>query len=161
MIIIALGSNLGARQINLKEAALKLEENQIKILQASALYETEPVGFTDQPSFLNSVIEVETELKPLDLLHTCLKIEDDMGRIRVKKWGPRLIDIDLICYHQIQLNSRELILPHPYFSQRRFVMEPLLEIAEDLAITPTYTVKELYAQLTDPSEVKRLSHSWL
>lgn len=160
MIIIALGSNMGDRQRNLKEATIKLEQHQIKIVRASDLYETEPVGFTDQPSFFNAVIEVATDLKPLDLLNTCLKIEDEMGRIRVKKWGPRLIDLDLICYHQIEHQSKELILPHPYFNQRRFVMEPLLEIAEDLIITPNNKVKDLYAQLTDHSEVKRLSYSW-
>ena len=130
MILIGLGSNMGDREKNL-EAALRLleEDSGIFIDQISAIYETAPFGVTDQADFLNMVAEITTKLSPYQLLAKCLAVEDLMGRVRTRHWGPRVIDIDLLVYDEIQLNEAALQLPHPGFSQRAFVLIPILDIA--------------------------------
>ena len=131
---IALGSNLhsslGDRASNLREALRRLEE--LGDLRAiSSFFDTEPVGYLDQPHFLNAAAVLETSLVPLDLLRGLLAIEKAMGRERLIAKGPRVIDLDLLLYSDRVLNTTELTLPHPEMQSRRFVLEPLSEIAGD------------------------------
>lgn len=128
---LLLGANLGDRKSNLEKAA-HLIEKRIGIIKAkSALYETKPWGKPDQPDFLNQVLLIETELNPGPILRTALTIEHDLGRIRQEKWGARLIDIDLLYVGDQILHSEDLTLPHPGIAHRRFVLEPLAELAPD------------------------------
>ncbi|MDU2066660.1 MAG: 2-amino-4-hydroxy-6-hydroxymethyldihydropteridine diphosphokinase, partial [Sporomusaceae bacterium] len=157
MIYLSLGSNMGNRASYLKEACCLLLEKQIRICHMSSFYETEPVGFREQPDFLNLVLAVETKHSPEELLKICLEIEAQLGRVRVKKWGPRVVDIDLILYHQEVRKSEFLVLPHPLFTKRRFVLEPLAEIAEDEIVFEGKTAKQLVAELTDRDFVRKVA----
>lgn len=155
MIALGLGSNLGNRAENIINALNCLCANHpITILQVSSLYETAPIGFLNQPSFLNAVAEIQTLLDPLSLLESCLQTEKLLGRIRDIKWGPRSIDIDLLLYHTIRLDSETLALPHPFLHERRFVLEPLLEIAQDAMLVDGQTATQMLTQLEDKAEVK-------
>lgn len=155
MIALGLGSNLGNRSDNIINALNYLSANNpITILQVSSLYETAPVGFLDQPSFLNVVTEIQTELEPLSLLEACLQTEKMMGRTRNIRWGPRSIDIDLLFYHTIKVESEALTLPHPCLHERRFVLEPLAEIASDIVIGEGQTVSQSLAKLENNNEVR-------
>jgi 2-amino-4-hydroxy-6-hydroxymethyldihydropteridine diphosphokinase len=108
-----------------------MEKRAIRIIQESALYQTEAWGVEEQPFFYNQVLEVATSLSPLALLEVVLEIEAEMGRKRIQKWGTRLIDIDLLFYGQQIINSEKLILPHPFISERNFVLAPMAEIAPE------------------------------
>ncbi len=132
---LALGSNLGDRQKNLESAMAALEAAGVRIVQRSAIYETEPQDFEDQPWFLNMALEVETSCFPIHLLTLLKRIEHEMGRIRGREAvpkGPRTIDLDILLYGKTELDVPQLTIPHPRMSARRFVLEPLLEIAPDL-----------------------------
>lgn len=131
---LGLGSNLGDRAYYLEEAISGLASPTIKIMATSQIYETEPWGVMDQPLYWNQVIEVETTLEPLDLLHVCQEIEHRLGRERKVHWGPRTIDIDLLLYDNRVSESEELMLPHPYLEDRAFVIAPLREIAPKLVL---------------------------
>jgi 2-amino-4-hydroxy-6-hydroxymethyldihydropteridine diphosphokinase len=126
---IALGSNLDSPR---QQVLLAMEKiNTIpgcRVIKRSSLYETAPVGYVDQPHFINAVIKIETELSPLDLLHALQQIEMDQGRTRTIKNGPRIIDCDLILYSTINMQTEELTLPHPRMLERDFVLQPLAEI---------------------------------
>jgi 2-amino-4-hydroxy-6-hydroxymethyldihydropteridine diphosphokinase len=131
---IALGSNLasefGDREANLREAVRRLGElGEVKAV--SQFYDTEPVGYLDQPRFLNAAVVLETELEPVELMRALLDIEKAMGRERVIAKGPRVIDLDLLLYGEHVMSTAELTLPHPEMQERRFVLEPLAEIAGD------------------------------
>jgi 2-amino-4-hydroxy-6-hydroxymethyldihydropteridine diphosphokinase len=131
---IALGSNLasefGDREANLREAVRRLGElGDVKAV--SQFYDTEPVGYLDQPRFLNAAVVLETELEPVELMRALLDIEKSMGRERVIAKGPRVIDLDLLLYGEHVMSTAELTLPHPEMQERRFVLEPLAEIAGD------------------------------
>ncbi len=127
--VIALGSNMGNRIDNLNTAigALSLLPG-VKVLDGSAVYETDPVGVTDQSRFFNAVILVESEISPAMLLGGCLGIEAAMGRIRKEKNGPRIIDLDLLLYENYKSDTMELMLPHPEITKRVFVMQPLSDL---------------------------------
>lgn len=131
---IALGSNLdssvGDREANLREAVERLRALG-KVRAVSSFYDTEPVGYTAQPRFLNGALLLETELSPVELMRALLEIERAMGRVRdgVATKGPRVIDLDLLLYDDTVLNSEELTLPHPAMAEREFVLRPLAEIA--------------------------------
>jgi 2-amino-4-hydroxy-6-hydroxymethyldihydropteridine diphosphokinase len=125
---LSLGSNLGDRAANLREAQKRLE-NVGRILCVSSYYETEPVEFTEQGWFLNCALALETGLTPQELMKSILRIEEEMGRRRVQKKGPRTIDIDILLFGDQVVNSAEITIPHPAMRQRRFVLEPLAEIA--------------------------------
>lgn len=128
---LALGSNIGDREANLRTAVDLLQSDEIRVLRRSSLYETAPQELLDQPWFLNAVVEIETSLFPLQLLARIREIEREMGRRRVTPKGPRNIDIDILFYGRSVIATAELEVPHPGIAQRRFVLEPLAEIAPD------------------------------
>ena len=133
---IALGSNLGDKEANLRKALELLEKRGVEVVRTSSFICTEPYGVTDQPQFLNAVGEVRTSLEPLALLHTLLEIEQEMGRVRLRHWGERNIDLDLLLYEDVVMDTPELKLPHPDMQNRDFVLLPLVEIAPEL-VHPT------------------------
>ncbi|MFC4403601.1 2-amino-4-hydroxy-6-hydroxymethyldihydropteridine diphosphokinase [Gracilibacillus xinjiangensis] len=135
-VFIALGSNIEPRIRYLKEAEeLLLQHPQVELVASSLIYETEPVGYTDQGPFLNKVIKVETSLEPVKLLDLCQKIELDLGRRREIKWGPRTIDLDILLYNQENIKTDRLILPHPFMQERAFVLIPLSDISPKLFLS--------------------------
>ena len=127
-VYFGLGSNLGDRAGLIRSAVEKLQTPDLRLIQISSLYETEPVGLLDQPMFLNAVAEFESDLTPRELLNRALTIERDMGRVRTIKNGPRNIDIDLILAGDLEVNEPDLIVPHPRYKERDFVMRPLREL---------------------------------
>lgn len=130
---IGLGSNLNNREANIIEAIKRLDSAPgIVVANRSSLYETEPVGYKDQEWFINAVVGVNTILLPRRLLETCLRIEDEMGRIRKIQKGPRNIDIDILLYEDLIVDEEDLKIPHPAMHERRFVLVPLMEIAPHL-----------------------------
>lgn len=126
---IALGSNLGDKEKNLRTALEHLEKHKVKVKKVSSFLRTEPYGVTDQPQFLNAVCCVQTVLAPLELLEVLLSIEKAMGRVRLRHWGERNIDLDLLLYEDCVLHTAKLNLPHPDMQNRDFVLLPLAEIA--------------------------------
>ncbi len=154
MILIGLGSNIGDRQKNIKDAIQELSKHKdISIDKISSLYETKPVGVTMQPDFLNAVIRIHTTLPPKDLLAVCLQVECHMGRVRDQRWGPRNIDIDMLIYHDLMIKDEVLTIPHPLLHERCFVLIPLQEIASDLKVYQGYTPAELLDKRDDVSDV--------
>ena len=127
---IALGSNLGDREGNLREAVRRMGALG-RVAAVSGFYDTEPVGYLDQPRFLNAAVLLETELLPVELLRRLLGIEQEMGRDRANSppKGPRVIDLDLLLYGELVMQSAELTVPHPAMHERAFVLAPLAEIA--------------------------------
>lgn len=127
---IALGSNIDDRFTYLTNAINELNRHEkIKVVNVSSVYETDPVGYTEQSPFLNMVVSVMTTLNPHDLLAECLHIEFVLGRKREIKWGPRTVDLDILLYNQENMETDTLIIPHPRMHERAFVLIPLLEIA--------------------------------
>ncbi|MBS4193398.1 2-amino-4-hydroxy-6-hydroxymethyldihydropteridine diphosphokinase [Bacillus sp. FJAT-49705] len=144
---IALGSNIGNRFENFKEAITSIvAAPKIKVVKTSSIYETDPVGYEEQDQFLNMVIQVKTDLTSTELLDVCLEIEKKLGRKRGIRWGPRTIDLDILLYNQENINSEKLIVPHPRMHERAFVIIPLLEIQSGIKIptmeTPLQAVLE-------------------
>ncbi|HXA68480.1 MAG TPA: 2-amino-4-hydroxy-6-hydroxymethyldihydropteridine diphosphokinase [Bryobacteraceae bacterium] len=145
---LSLGSNLGDREAHLLDALDRLEAAGIHTLRRSSIYETEPQDLPNQPWFLNLVVEVETELFPRLLLARAQAIELGMGRRRVVSKGPRTIDIDILLVGNYVIRTRELQVPHPRISERRFVLEPLAELAPDLRHPATgKTVREMLSEV--------------
>ena len=131
-IYLSLGTNLGSREKNLELALEKLSKEGVLVKEKSNIYETEPVLVEDQPMFLNMVIKAECECDPDKLLEVCKNIEKEMGRKKGKRYGPRIIDIDILFFNNLVLETDNLIIPHPRISERLFVLEPLNEIAPDM-----------------------------
>lgn len=129
---IALGSNLGDKEKNLRRALLLLTQQGVEVVRVSRFLSTEPYGVTDQPQFLNAVACVRTSLAPLALLDVLLATELAMGRVRLRHWGERNIDLDLLLYEDVVLDTPRLRLPHPDMQNRDFVLLPLAEIAPEL-----------------------------
>ena len=129
---VALGSNLGDKEANLQKAVQLLVEHGVEVVKTSSFLCTEPYGVTDQPQFLNAVCCVRTDLEPEELLHLLLSIEQEMGRVRLRHWGERNIDLDLLLYENQILTTDDLKLPHPDMQNRDFVLLPLAEIAPAL-----------------------------
>lgn len=126
---VALGTNLGDLKANLDESLKRLREKGLQITKVSAYIDTDPYGVTDQPRFLNAVCEVQTELLPRQLLEMLLQTELEMGRVRLRRWGERIIDLDLLFYGSEIINEPDLTVPHPDMQNRDFVLRPLSEIA--------------------------------
>ncbi|MCP5109327.1 MAG: 2-amino-4-hydroxy-6-hydroxymethyldihydropteridine diphosphokinase [bacterium] len=147
---LGLGSNLGDREVNLSRAISLLDSDEIRVVRTSAIYETAPRYIEDQPRFLNLVLEVETELAPLALLWRTRVVEDRLGRQRHQAKGPRTADVDILMIGNTVLNTVKLVVPHPGIAERRFVLEPLAEIAPNL-IHPVLgkTARELLATVKD------------
>ncbi len=131
-IYIALGSNLGDKENNLKEALRRLTEKGITVCRVSGFISTEPYGVADQPDFLNAVAEIETDKSPAELLQVLLQTEREMGRKRIRRWGERNIDLDLLLYDDRIIDLPELKVPHPDMQNRDFVLCPLVQIAPDV-----------------------------
>lgn len=147
---LSLGSNLGDREANIRKALDLLAVNSdIRLLKASSLYETAPVGKTDQEDFINAVALIETDREPASLLQTILGIERETGRVRNFRWGPRVIDIDILLYDGAMINAPELTIPHPEMMNRAFVLTPLAEIAPDLELPGGLRPSEALEQLED------------
>ncbi len=153
---IALGTNLGDRLENLKRALGLLNiEQDISVLKISPVYETAPVGGPEQGPFLNACAAIETGLPPEKLLLKMLHIEDELGRVREERWGPRLIDLDLLIYEDKIVNTELLELPHPRLAERGFVLVPLADIAPGLTVPGhNKTVSELLSQLPPTEEIR-------
>ena len=130
-VYLGLGSNIGAREKMLQAAIDALEAPDLRILRASPVYETEPMDVRDQPWFLNLVVEGETSLFPRQLLARIGKIERKLGRRRLIEKGPRTIDIDILFYGHFVVQMSELVIPHPRFAERRFVMAPMADLAAE------------------------------
>ena len=143
---LGLGSNLGDRSHYLEAAVSALRSPVLKVEATSRIYETEPWGVSDQPLYWNQVIEVETSLEPLALLHVCQQLELRLGRERKVHWGPRTIDIDLLIYDNRVSDSEELMLPHPYLEERAFVLVPLREIAPYLVLPSGRSITEVFGE---------------
>jgi 2-amino-4-hydroxy-6-hydroxymethyldihydropteridine diphosphokinase len=142
---VGIGTNLGDREANMRRSLALLEE--LGPVRASSVRETDPVGLTDQPRFLNAVAEVDTELPPRELLERLLAIERMLGRDRAAgvRWGPRTIDLDLLLYGDETIDEPGLTVPHPRLAERRFVLEPLHELDPGLRLPDGRAIQELLA----------------
>lgn len=156
-IYLLLGSNQGDRKAYLQTAIDELEHAGCRVTCKSQIYETAPWGNEDQPAFLNQIIKIETGCKVMALLKTCQHIEKKLDRTREKHWGPRTIDIDILYFHNLVVQTRELALPHPRICERRFTLAPLMELAPE-QIDPFWKmpVKDLMEKCTDCLQVSPL-----
>ena len=145
---IALGSNMGEGRKNLDLAIKMMNERGVLVEKVSTYIETEPYGYTEQDNFVNAVCIAETKLSPKELLENLLKIELDMGRVRIIKWGPRLIDLDILFYEDLIIDEEDFKVPHIEIQKRSFVLEPMNEISPD-KIHPVFkkTVNQLLLDL--------------
>jgi len=156
LVYLSLGSNVGDRQAQLQDARARLATVG-RVVAESSLYETEPVELTQQPWFLNCALALETSKTPQQLMAAILRVEEEMGRRRMQKKGPRSIDIDILLFGDTIINSPELTIPHPAMQQRRFVLEPLAEIAPEV-LDPVLkkTIRELRDELPPGQVVRKL-----
>ena len=138
IVYLGIGSNMGNRLHNIKEAIRLLQQNSIKLLKQSTIIETDPVGGPPQDKYLNGVLKIETTLEASELLKTLKNIESTLGRIKTVKDGPRPIDIDILIYDNLKLSTPELIIPHPEMLKRDFVLIPLKEIEPKLVAELTH-----------------------
>ena len=143
--ILSLGSNLGDRKKTIEDAIAVIRENeQIYDLKCASFYETEPVGYLDQPWFLNTCVSFDTTMAPLELLDFVQGIEKDFHRERTIRWGPRTLDIDIITYGDITMDTKRLTLPHPRYRERAFVLVPMSELTDiDVPIPDKRAVRRL------------------
>jgi 2-amino-4-hydroxy-6-hydroxymethyldihydropteridine diphosphokinase len=153
---LSIGSNLGNRETNLSRAIDGLTKSGIAVRRISSIFETEPIGYLNQPWFLNVAVKAETILAPRDLLTGCLQIEAGEGRIRSFPGAPRTLDVDILLYGDLILEEPGLEIPHPRMTQRRFVLEPLVQIAAEV-MHPALkkTIASLFASCPDTSVVKQ------
>ena len=152
MIILALGTNIEPREQYLKNALARIEENNLKIILESSVYETPAWGGVADQNFLNMCIEVETSLGAYELLDTIQKIELELGRVRKEHWGNRTIDIDIITFDDLVFNDDKLIVPHKYIHDRNFVLAPLVEMYGSIEIAGK-NIKESLEKITEPISV--------
>jgi 2-amino-4-hydroxy-6-hydroxymethyldihydropteridine diphosphokinase len=167
-VYLGLGSNLGDKVANLREALRLLagaHDSGVTLLAVSSLYRTEPVGYVDQDWFLNAASHVTTQLTPRELLKRLLGIERELGRVRTVRDGPRIIDLDILLWDKLTINEDDLVIPHPRLHERLFVLDPLAELAPDLRL-PTLgkTVAECRAELAlrtgNEAGVLRIDGPW-
>jgi len=155
-VYLSLGSNMGEREDRLGQALYALERDEVAIVTRSSVYETEPQDVANQPWFLNMAVECHTRALPLQLLNTLLRIEREIGRVRHANLqrGPRPIDLDILLFGNAVINTPQLTVPHPRMLQRRFVLEPLLEIAPDLRHPVTREALRTYLPATLSQQVR-------
>ena len=149
-VFLGLGSNIGDRTANIERASRLIGEIEaVRLVRMSSLFETEPVGYEDQPDFINAVLEIGTPLTPRELLAAVKEIEQRMGRTWTVRFGPRIIDVDILLFGQRVIDEPGLTIPHPRMHERRFVLGPLAEIAPE-AVHPVLkkSVMELYRDLS-------------
>ncbi|MBR3627787.1 MAG: 2-amino-4-hydroxy-6-hydroxymethyldihydropteridine diphosphokinase [Elusimicrobia bacterium] len=156
-IYLSLGSNIGNRRKNLEKAVKELEKNNIKKIKISSFYETEPVG-PKQRNFYNVAGKFETNLSPQNLLKTVKQIEDKIGRKKTYRWGPRVIDIDILFYGKQIIKSKKLIIPHKEIINRAFVLVPMVEIVPKV-VHPIYhkTIKRMFDELKNKKSVRLIN----
>ena len=155
---LGLGSNLGDRRVSLREAIIGVSDPEaLTVVATSSIYETAPWGYTDQPDFLNCVVEVETRYSPVELLERIERVEQEIGRTPTWRYGPRLIDVDILLYGNVylRLSDPDLTIPHPRMEQRAFVMIPLAEIAGDV-VHPVLqrTISDIAANVDEQTGVR-------
>ena len=158
-VYIILGGNLGDRMKNLELARNLIGDKIGPVVSCSSIYETEPWGFVSEKLFINQAVEIDTVLTPLEILQCIKMIEEELGRTRgVERYMERTIDIDILFYDYIVTETQELTIPHPEMAKRRFVLEPLAEIAPEM-IHPVLKklVKELLVECTDSCKVARIN----
>lgn len=157
MIYILLGTNLGNKLSNLSNAIEKLRSFSLFINRTSSIYKTAAWGNTNQDSFLNQVLEIETKIDPQELLKICLSIEKVMGRIRNEKWEARIIDIDILFYNDLTFTNKALIIPHEFMHKRGFTLKPMAELNPNL-MHPVFkkTIRELLDNCEDNLRVEKL-----
>ncbi|MCX7914268.1 MAG: 2-amino-4-hydroxy-6-hydroxymethyldihydropteridine diphosphokinase [Thermodesulfovibrionales bacterium] len=152
---IGIGSNIGNRHENCSKAIKILEEKGLRVKKISSLYETEPWGVKEQPKFINLVIEVETDYSPYELMNILKETENALGRVKTTKWGPRVIDLDILFYESEIINTEELVIPHPYLQEREFVLDPLEEISpHKMHPVLKKTVRDLKEELKNAKNIK-------
>ena len=157
MIYIALGANIGERAAQLSVAIDEMERAGLHVTKQSSVYETAPVGYTEQPSFFNMVVEVESRQSSDELLNTLQQIEQRLGRERLFKNGPRTIDLDILFYNGEDIQSEHLTVPHPRMQERAFVLAPFAEIAPELVVRGQTVASWLEGlPMTDRQDVVRL-----
>lgn len=131
-VYLSLGTNIGERENNLRLAVKMLHDTKnVEVLSISSIYETAPVGYVDQPAFLNIAVHIQTPLSALEMLDISQEIENELGRVREIRWGPRIIDLDILLFNNDNIEVENLIVPHPRMFERAFVLVPLLEIAKE------------------------------
>jgi 2-amino-4-hydroxy-6-hydroxymethyldihydropteridine diphosphokinase len=159
-VFLGLGSNVGEREKFLNRAVAELKKvRDTTIVWTSSVYETDPVGKTDQPKFLNAAVEIETQLEPRELFAAVKMIEQKLGRTTTEHWGPREIDVDLLLYDGLVFKDEEVTVPHPEMERRKFVLVPLKEIAPDLVHPISgMTMEELVATCKDEGRVVQSYH---
>lgn len=147
---------MGNRLDTFQTAFRLLDENEhIKLVSCSSLYETDPVGYRDQDCFLNAVFKVETDLKPEELLRTCMQIEQELGRKRDIRWGPRTLDLDILLYNHENVETEILSIPHPRMHERAFVIIPLMELETDINLPKMNTsLSDLLDKIPDKEGVR-------
>jgi 2-amino-4-hydroxy-6-hydroxymethyldihydropteridine diphosphokinase len=151
---IGLGSNVGDRLRFLRRAVVSLNETaEVQVTRVSSVYETEPIGGAVQPWFLNAVVEIDTSLNPFALLTQTQGIERTLERVTTYRWGPRTIDLDILLYGKVQVQTATLQIPHPALCNRAFVMIPLLELAPDAALPDGTLVSSCLRALLPPQQV--------
>lgn len=158
---LSLGSNLGNREETLRKAVRQLAAaDGVNTLAVSSLYETEPWGKKDQPSFLNIAVSLQTTLTPEELLALAQAVETELGRVRHERWGPRTIDVDILHIEGVERKTPTLTLPHPYMTERAFVLVPLADIAPDLVVMGR-TVEKWEKSVDDGSVIRVAGPEWI
>ncbi|GBF32120.1 2-amino-4-hydroxy-6-hydroxymethyldihydropteridine pyrophosphokinase [Desulfocucumis palustris] len=151
---IGLGSNMGDKEANIRQAVEMVANIPgVLVTGVAPLYKTEPLGFTRQDWFLNTVAEIGTDVAPLSLLHSLQEIENKMGRVRTIHWGPRTIDLDMLLYGRECINLPELTVPHPRMGERAFVLVPLSRLKQDISIPGLGKVAEIASELAEKQQV--------
>ncbi|MBZ8133849.1 2-amino-4-hydroxy-6-hydroxymethyldihydropteridine diphosphokinase [Afifella sp. IM 167] len=158
--VLGLGGNLGDPAEAFRQAAeLLATEEGIEILASAPLYRSAPWGNTDQPEFLNSALLVETELSPRQMLKTILKVEQKLGRVRSERWGPRLIDIDVLVWDEAEISEEALAIPHPHLSERGFALKPLADLWPEAKVKGR-TARALLAEVDTSDLVEAAPGGW-
>ena len=158
---LSLGANLGNREETLRAAVQRLAEKKgVTLCAVSSLYETAPWGKTDQPLFLNIAVFLQTSISPEALLSLAQSVETSLGRVRNERWGPRTVDIDILHIEGVQRHTQELTLPHPYMTERAFVLVPLAEIAPNLVVIGR-TAEDWRTSVADEGVVRVAGPEWI